>query len=420
MSITRRVMLSATATTLVAGALIGVSPAQAAQTPLALDAAVTLAESLGGDQSAGSYVDSSGALVINVTDAAAASKVKAAGGQARVVQRSSADLASLSASLDKGVVGTALVRRPGHQPGRRRRRRHRHRCQVGRAAERRVRQQGRGPDREDGRQAEPHHLRWRRHLHRRLALLARLQRAGRHDQLLPDRRALHQRRDHVDQRQRDARHPRRHQLPGQRLRDRPLHQHDDRQARRRRQRRTSPPPATRPSASGSPAAAAPPAPAPARCSALNATVNYPQGSVSGMIRTNVCAAAGRQRRLALRRQRGSGPDLRWQRQLHQRRHDLLPAGHRAAERLRRIGLLKHALPLSPHPPRTPTAPGPEPGAVARLPCQSAHRGERPSGGRGGPVHDLRPLHRDAGTRRRRAGPDQPARAARRGQPGAVR
>jgi len=111
-SITRRVMLSATATTLVAGALIGVSPAQAAQTPLALDAAVTLAESLGADQSAGSYVDSSGALVINVTDAAAASKVKAAGGQARVVQRSSADLNSLSASLDKGVVGTALSADP--------------------------------------------------------------------------------------------------------------------------------------------------------------------------------------------------------------------------------------------------------------------------------------------------------------------
>ncbi|MEV4537950.1 S1 family peptidase [Asanoa sp. NPDC049518] len=100
-------MLSATATTLVAGALIGVSPAQAAPTPLAMDAAATLAESLGSDSSAGTYVDSSGATVVTVTNAAAAAKVKAAGGQARIVKRSAADLASLTARLDKGVVGTA-------------------------------------------------------------------------------------------------------------------------------------------------------------------------------------------------------------------------------------------------------------------------------------------------------------------------
>ncbi|GIF49031.1 hypothetical protein Afe04nite_35700 [Asanoa ferruginea] len=100
-------MLSATATTLVAGALFAVSPAQAASTPLSADAATTLADSFGADRNAGSYVDSSGATVVNVTDAAAASAVKARGGKARIVKRSGSDLAALTARLDKGVTGTA-------------------------------------------------------------------------------------------------------------------------------------------------------------------------------------------------------------------------------------------------------------------------------------------------------------------------
>ncbi|GIF57087.1 S1 family peptidase [Asanoa iriomotensis] len=100
-------MLSATATTLVAGALFA-APAQAAQTPLALDAANVLADSFGADRSAGTYVDSSGATVVTVTDAGAAATVKARGGKARLVERSAAELNSLSASLDKGVTGTAF------------------------------------------------------------------------------------------------------------------------------------------------------------------------------------------------------------------------------------------------------------------------------------------------------------------------
>ena len=40
--------------------------------------------------------------------------------------------------------------------------------------------------------------------------------------------------------------------------------------------------------------------------ALNATVNYAEGSVSGLIRTNVCAEPRRQRRLAVRRHRALG------------------------------------------------------------------------------------------------------------------
>nr|WP_203715250.1 S1 family peptidase [Asanoa siamensis] len=101
-------MLSATATTLVAGALSVASPAQAAPTPLAMDAAVTLADSLGADRSAGTYVDSSGATVVTVTDAATAKAVQARGGKARLVARSAADLNALQASVDKGIVGTAI------------------------------------------------------------------------------------------------------------------------------------------------------------------------------------------------------------------------------------------------------------------------------------------------------------------------
>ena len=77
-----------------------------------------------------------------------------------------------------------------------------------------------------------------------------------------------------------------------------------------------------------------------RVTALNATVNYGGGDiVYGMIQTTVCAEPGD----------SGGPlyagtvrlrsDLRRQRQLHLRRYDLLPAGHRGSERLRRQRLL---------------------------------------------------------------------------------
>ena len=78
-----------------------------------------------------------------------------------------------------------------------------------------------------------------------------------------------------------------------------------------------------------------------RVTALNATVNYAEGTVSGLIRTTVCAEPRRQRRPALLRHHRARPDLRRQRQLLLRRHDLLPAGHRGAERLRRQRLLIH-------------------------------------------------------------------------------
>jgi streptogrisin D len=72
-----------------------------------------LADSLStklGAKAAGSYLDPrTGALVVTVTDAAAASTVTAAGAQARVVSRGSARLADITAALEKvpATPGTA-------------------------------------------------------------------------------------------------------------------------------------------------------------------------------------------------------------------------------------------------------------------------------------------------------------------------
>ena len=63
-----------------------------------------------GAKAAGSYLDpASGALVVNVTDAAAARTVTAAGASARVVTRSSGQLRGITAALDKAPAtpGTA-------------------------------------------------------------------------------------------------------------------------------------------------------------------------------------------------------------------------------------------------------------------------------------------------------------------------
>ncbi|WP_230686874.1 S1 family peptidase [Catellatospora vulcania] len=104
MKATRIVLSIATAATVAAG-LVGITaPAQAA--PSRMDG-VALAASLGDDRSAGSFVDGSGHTVVNVTDTAAADAVRAAGAQARLVTRSTKQLDRLMAALDRGVVGTA-------------------------------------------------------------------------------------------------------------------------------------------------------------------------------------------------------------------------------------------------------------------------------------------------------------------------
>jgi streptogrisin D len=101
----RRVMLCAAATTLAVGVMT--VPAQAAPTTLSADAATVLADSLGAGRTAGSYLDAGGRAVVNVTDEATAKAVRAKGGTARVVTRSADSLKALQTKLDKGVTGTA-------------------------------------------------------------------------------------------------------------------------------------------------------------------------------------------------------------------------------------------------------------------------------------------------------------------------
>ena len=90
------------------------SPAVAA--PLSADAAVaatTLSHTLEaqlGERSAGSYVGTDGKLIVNVTDAATAKTVSAAGATPRMVERSGAVLAAANDSLSKDlkIAGTSF------------------------------------------------------------------------------------------------------------------------------------------------------------------------------------------------------------------------------------------------------------------------------------------------------------------------
>jgi streptogrisin D len=103
----RRALLCAAATTLTAGGLM-VSPAQAAPAPLSAAGADRLAAAIGDDRTAGTYLDASGRTVVTVTDQAAADRVRASGGVAKVVARSADDLRTVAARVDRGVVGTAV------------------------------------------------------------------------------------------------------------------------------------------------------------------------------------------------------------------------------------------------------------------------------------------------------------------------
>ena len=81
--------------------------------------------------------------------------------------------------------------------------------------------------------------------------------------------------------------------------------------------------------------------------ALNATVNYAEGTVTGLIQTNVCAEPGDSGGSLFSGSHRDRSHLGRQRQLHHRRDDVLPARHRGAERLRR----EHLLTPSPTQPR---------------------------------------------------------------------
>jgi streptogrisin D len=111
----RRTALTGALGLAVAGALAAPSAQAAPAAPSAAPAAVTadvqsvnLARTRGSN-SLGSYVDTSGKLVVNVTDQASAATVRASGATPKFVARSAAQLAKAEASLaaSPAVVGTA-------------------------------------------------------------------------------------------------------------------------------------------------------------------------------------------------------------------------------------------------------------------------------------------------------------------------
>jgi streptogrisin D len=101
MRVTRRIALIGASV----AAFIAVMPTQAQAAPT-LYSLAALPGVMGEDQTAGSFYDGT-SMVVNVTSQAAASRVEAAGGTARVVSRSMRELNTTLATLNKGVVGTA-------------------------------------------------------------------------------------------------------------------------------------------------------------------------------------------------------------------------------------------------------------------------------------------------------------------------
>ncbi len=84
------------------------SPGQAAAASLGASRAADLAQALGDTRAAGAYFDASaGRTVVNVTDAATAETVRAAGAVPRLVSHSVRELNQLMARLDHAVPGTA-------------------------------------------------------------------------------------------------------------------------------------------------------------------------------------------------------------------------------------------------------------------------------------------------------------------------
>ncbi|MEU1840669.1 S1 family peptidase [Micromonospora chersina] len=107
-SMLRRAAVVAMAGTLATGSLLG-APAQAAPaSPASPDAATALATKLG-DRAAGAYADSSGTMVVAVTDAAAARQVRAAGATPKLVTRGADKLAAATNELERSakIPGTA-------------------------------------------------------------------------------------------------------------------------------------------------------------------------------------------------------------------------------------------------------------------------------------------------------------------------
>ncbi|MFD2768366.1 S1 family peptidase [Micromonospora eburnea] len=104
----RRAVAIAVAGTLVTGSLLGAPAMAAPASPASPDAAADLATKLG-DRAAGAYADSSGKMVIAVTDAAAARQVRAAGATPKLVTRGADKLKAATDELERSakIPGTA-------------------------------------------------------------------------------------------------------------------------------------------------------------------------------------------------------------------------------------------------------------------------------------------------------------------------
>lgn len=119
----RRAATTVAVAGLVAGALFAAPAAQAGSASASTDASATRAEvraataverTLGSD-AAGAYFDrDSGEMVVNITDASDASAVRAVGALPRVVEHSGADLADVKAALHRSarIAGTAWAADP--------------------------------------------------------------------------------------------------------------------------------------------------------------------------------------------------------------------------------------------------------------------------------------------------------------------
>jgi streptogrisin D len=110
--------LLAAAGVLAVSAVLMPAPAQAqtaAVTPMRADAAGAFAARLGDTRTGGTYVDAAGRAVVTVTDTAAARSVRAAGGVAQVVSHSLAELRTATGALDDAarIPGTSWGIDPG-------------------------------------------------------------------------------------------------------------------------------------------------------------------------------------------------------------------------------------------------------------------------------------------------------------------
>ncbi|MEU4637902.1 S1 family peptidase [Micromonospora chalcea] len=103
----RRAAAVAVAGTLVTGSLLS-APAQAAPAALSPDAAATLVEKLGA-RAAGTYADASGKMIVTVTDTATARQVRAAGAIPKIVTRGADKLNAATSELERSasIPGTA-------------------------------------------------------------------------------------------------------------------------------------------------------------------------------------------------------------------------------------------------------------------------------------------------------------------------